>query len=145
MCNLSFIQNQYATPNVESRPYSKSICTTCQDLNQGPSSCKLSVQTTSGDLRQGSFNNSITNFVQGFPYVFQREKQPSFEDLLLVVLVILRRRSATKFWPKVSHSISRFQNSIFGFPFDLPILQSQFCIQKTGKSLKISNPSGSFH
>ena len=32
--------------NVESRPYSKSICTTCQDLNQGPSTCKLSVQTT---------------------------------------------------------------------------------------------------
>ena len=56
----------------------------------------------SGDLRQGSSNNSVTNFVQGFPYVFQREKQPSFEDLLLVVLVILRRRSTTKFWPKVS-------------------------------------------
>ena len=51
----------------------------------------------SGDLRQGSSNNSVTNFVQGFPYVFQREKQPSFEDLLLVVLVILRRRSATRF------------------------------------------------
>ena len=32
--------------NVESHPYSKSICTTCQDLNQGPSACKLSVQTT---------------------------------------------------------------------------------------------------
>ena len=28
----------------------------------------------SGDLRQGSSNNSVTNFVQGFPYVFQREK-----------------------------------------------------------------------
>ena len=27
-------------------PYSKSICTTWQDLNQGPSACKLSVQTT---------------------------------------------------------------------------------------------------
>ena len=27
-------------------PYSKSICTTCQDLNQGPSACKLSVQST---------------------------------------------------------------------------------------------------
>ena len=27
-------------------PYSKSICTTCQDRNQGPSVCKLSVQTT---------------------------------------------------------------------------------------------------
>ena len=46
MCNLSLIQNEYAPPNVESRPYSKSICTTCQDLNQGPSACKLSVQTT---------------------------------------------------------------------------------------------------
>ena len=50
-----------------------------------------------GDLRQGSSNNSVANFVQEFPYVFQREKQPSFEDLLLVVLVILRRRSATRF------------------------------------------------
>ena len=30
----------------KSRPYSNSICTTCQDLNQGPSACKLSVQTT---------------------------------------------------------------------------------------------------
>ena len=39
-------KNQYAPPNVESRPYSKSISTTCQYLNQGPSSCKLSVQTT---------------------------------------------------------------------------------------------------
>ena len=46
MCNLDLIQNQYAPPNVESRPYSKSICTTCQDLNHGPSACKLSVQTT---------------------------------------------------------------------------------------------------
>ena len=46
MCNLALIQNQYAPPNVESRPYSKSICTTCQDLNQGPSASKLSVQTT---------------------------------------------------------------------------------------------------
>ena len=46
MCNLELIQNQYAPPNVESRPYSKSICKTCQDLNQGPSACKLSVQTT---------------------------------------------------------------------------------------------------
>ena len=27
-------------------PYSISICTTCQDLNQSPSACKLSVQTT---------------------------------------------------------------------------------------------------
>ena len=99
----------------------------------------------SGDLRQGSSNNSVTNFVKGFPYVFQREKQPPFEDLLLVVLVILRRRFPTRFRPKVSLSISRFQNSIFGFPFDLPVLQFQFCTQKTGKSLKISNPSGSFH
>ena len=46
MYNLALIQNQYPPPNVESRPYSKSICTTCQDLNQGPSACKLSVQTT---------------------------------------------------------------------------------------------------
>ena len=46
MCNLALIQNQYAPPNVESRPYFKSICTNCQDLNQGPSACKLSVQTT---------------------------------------------------------------------------------------------------
>ena len=28
MCNLALIQNQYAPPNVESRPYSKSKCTT---------------------------------------------------------------------------------------------------------------------
>ena len=46
MCNLALIQNQHAPPNVESSPYSKSICTTCQDLNQGPSAYKLSVQTT---------------------------------------------------------------------------------------------------
>ena len=46
MCNLALIQNQYAPRTVESRPYYKSICTTCQDLNQGPSACKLSVQTT---------------------------------------------------------------------------------------------------
>ena len=45
MCNLALIQNQYEPPNVESRPYSKSIYTTCQDLKQGPSACKLSVQT----------------------------------------------------------------------------------------------------
>ena len=45
MCNLGLIQNQYPPPNVKSRPYSKSICTTCQDLNQGPSAFKLSVQT----------------------------------------------------------------------------------------------------
>ena len=46
MCNLALIQNQYAPLNVESRPYSKSIWTTCQGLNQGPLACKLSVQTT---------------------------------------------------------------------------------------------------
>ena len=46
MCNLALIQNQYAPPNEESRPYSKSICTKCQDLNQGPSARKLSEQTT---------------------------------------------------------------------------------------------------
>ena len=46
MCNLAIIQNQYAPRNVELRPNSKSIFTTCQDLNQGPSACKLSVQTT---------------------------------------------------------------------------------------------------
>ena len=46
MCNLALIQNQYAPPNMESRLYSKSIYTTCKDLNQGPSACKLSVQTT---------------------------------------------------------------------------------------------------
>ena len=43
---FSLIQNQYVPPNVESRLDSKSICTTCQDLKQGPSACKLSVQTT---------------------------------------------------------------------------------------------------
>ena len=31
---------------MESRPYSKMICNTFKDLNQGPSACKLSVQTT---------------------------------------------------------------------------------------------------
>ena len=46
MCNLVLILNQYAPPNVEWRPYSKSICTTCQNWNEGPSACKLSVQTT---------------------------------------------------------------------------------------------------
>ena len=51
----------------------------------------------SGDLRQGSSNNSVTNFVLGFPYIFQRETQPSFEDFLLVVSMILRRRSTTRF------------------------------------------------
>ena len=46
MCYLALIENKYAPPNVESRPYSNSTCTTCQYLNQGPSACKLSVQTT---------------------------------------------------------------------------------------------------
>ena len=46
MGNLALIQNQYAPPNVKSLEYSNSICTTCQDLNQGYSACKLSVQTT---------------------------------------------------------------------------------------------------
>ena len=46
MYNLALIQNQYAPRNVESRSYSKSISNTCQDLNQGPSACKLCVQTT---------------------------------------------------------------------------------------------------
>ena len=36
-------------------------------------------------LRQGSSINSATNFVLEFPYIFQRETQPSFDDLLLVV------------------------------------------------------------
>ena len=45
MCNFALIQNQYAARNVESRPLFKSICTTCQDLNKGPSACKLCVQT----------------------------------------------------------------------------------------------------
>ena len=45
-CNHALIQNQYAPPNVESRSCYNSIYTTCQDLNQGPSACKLSVQTT---------------------------------------------------------------------------------------------------
>ena len=46
MCNLALIQNQYPPRNVKSRPYSKSICITCHYLNQGPSACKLTVQTT---------------------------------------------------------------------------------------------------
>ena len=45
-CNLALIQNQYAPLNVESRPYSKSISNTCQDLSQGHSAYKLSVRTT---------------------------------------------------------------------------------------------------
>ena len=44
---------QYEPPNVESLHYSKSICTTSQDLHTGPSACKLSVQTTtSKETRQ---------------------------------------------------------------------------------------------
>ena len=50
----------------------------------------------SGDLRQGSSNNFVTNFALGFPYIFQRETQLSFEDLLLVVLGIPRRRYVKK-------------------------------------------------
>ena len=46
MSNLALIQNHYAPPNVESPAYSKSIFATCQDMNQGISACKLSVQTT---------------------------------------------------------------------------------------------------
>ena len=46
MFNLALIHNQYPPPNVESRADSKSKCTTCQDLNQGSSACKLSMQTT---------------------------------------------------------------------------------------------------
>ena len=51
----------------------------------------------SGDLRQGSSNNSVTNFVLGFTYIFQRETQPPFEDFLLVALVILKRKYLTRF------------------------------------------------
>ena len=83
---VSFLQK--VTLNAMLSPFTK------YDLEQVP---KGDYRNLSGDLRQGSSNNSVTNFVQGFPYVFQREKQPSFEDLLLVVLVILRRRSATRF------------------------------------------------
>ena len=50
MCNLALIQNQYAPTNVEWRPYSKSICTTCQDLNQEPSACKVSLRTTTAPV-----------------------------------------------------------------------------------------------
>ena len=46
MCKLALIQNQYAPPNEESRPYSKSICTTWEDLNQGNSACNLILQIT---------------------------------------------------------------------------------------------------
>ena len=46
MWNRVHTPNQNAPPNVESRPSSKSICTSFQDLNQGPSACKLSVQAT---------------------------------------------------------------------------------------------------
>ena len=34
----------------------------------------MQIEHYSGDLRQGSSNNSVTNFVHEFPYVFQREK-----------------------------------------------------------------------
>ena len=51
----------------------------------------------SGDLRQGSSNSSVTNFVLGFPYIFQKETQSSVEDLISVVLVILRRSYVTRF------------------------------------------------
>ena len=55
MCNLALIQNQYAPQNVKSLPYSKSISTTSQDLDKGPSACKLSVQTTtSKETRQNA-------------------------------------------------------------------------------------------
>ena len=46
MCNLALIQNQYAPPNVESLPYSNSICTIFQDLNKVASTCKQGVLTT---------------------------------------------------------------------------------------------------
>ena len=62
----------------------------------------LDIIQGSGDLRQGSSNNSVTNFVQGFSLHISKRKQPSFEDLLLVVLVILRRRFPARFRPKVS-------------------------------------------
>ena len=50
MWNRAHIPNQNAQPNVESFPYSKLICTTCEDLNQGPSACELSVQTTTSPV-----------------------------------------------------------------------------------------------
>ena len=56
--------------------------------------CLTCLESASDDLRQGSFTNSVTNFVIGFPYIFQRETQPSFGDLLLV---IARRRYVTRF------------------------------------------------
>ena len=46
MWNCAHTPNQNAPPNAELLSYSKSIYTTCQDFNQGPSACKLSVQTT---------------------------------------------------------------------------------------------------
>ena len=63
----------------------------------GKLSTKLYDRWDSGDLRQGSFNNSVINSVLGFLYIFQRETQPSFDGLLLVVLVIPRRRYVTRF------------------------------------------------
>ena len=84
----------------------------------------------SGDLRQGSSNNFVTNVVLGFPYIFQRETQPSFENLLLVVLVILRQRSVTRFRPKISlfnFSISEqyFRSSIWSARTTVSILYSK--------------------
>ena len=35
MCIFALIQNQYGPPNVESRRYSNSTCTTYKDFNQG--------------------------------------------------------------------------------------------------------------
>ena len=73
----------------------------CQELARQDNwpHCKELLFTTrySGDLRQESSNNSVTNFVLGFSYIFQRETKLSFEDLLLVVLLILRRRFAIRF------------------------------------------------
>ena len=88
---------------------------------------------TSGDLRQGSSNNSATNFVLGFPYIFQRETQPSFEDLLLVVLVSLRHEDM---WPdsdqKYPFTISRFQNHLIYMYCSLnPILKSDQILTKS--------------
>ena len=45
-CVISPYSKSICTSKCGIAPYSKSICTTCQDLNQGPSACKLSVQTT---------------------------------------------------------------------------------------------------
>ena len=71
MCNLALIQNQYAPRNVESRPYPKSICTTCQDLNQGPSACKLSVQTTTPEVLD-------TSLIEQQAIILPRKFNPSW-------------------------------------------------------------------